>query len=194
LLGCSQNSPPDRFSLAKLYYNSHMETTYFANFSTPLGQVLVRADKTSVTGLWFCERQRYLPDEATRAAWVSESKHPALLVAGEWLEVYFAGEVPAVEVPISASGTMFQILVWQLLRQIPYGTVVTYKELAARFAFEFGLPKAPAAQAIGGAVGRNPISLIIPCHRIVGSSGRLTGYGGGLDRKTALLELEGVAL
>jgi methylated-DNA-[protein]-cysteine S-methyltransferase len=118
---------------------------------------------------------------------------PVLEAARTWLENYFAGERPEPQqLPLNPKGTEFQKRVWRLLLEIPYGQVTTYGALAAKLAQERGGKM--SAQAIGGAVGRNPISIIIPCHRVIGANGRLTGYAGGLWRKQALLRLEGAMI
>ena len=118
-----------------------------------------------------------------------EEQTPILLETTHWLDIYFSGEVPGFLPPLHPVGTAFRQAVWQILLEIPYGQTATYGGLAARLARERGIPRM-SAQAIGGAVGHNPIALIIPCHRVVGADGSLTGYAGGLDRKRKLLELE----
>jgi len=137
-----------------------------------------------LVGLWFMN-QRYFPLEA--ASWLASpgdgADAPALDGAQSWLNAYFIGGDPGAPPPLAPHGTAFQQKVWAALQQIPRRHTVTYGELAAR------LGSAP--RAVGSAVGRNPISLMIPCHRVVGSNGALTGYAGGLERKSALLELEG---
>lgn len=107
----------------------------------------------------------------------------------EWLDIYFSGRDPGFTPPLSARGTVFQETVWEILKKIPYGQVTSYGEIARQIAKMRGLDRM-SAQAVGGAVGRNPIAVIVPCHRVVGSDGRLTGYAGGLDKKEALLKLE----
>ncbi|MDR0459408.1 MAG: methylated-DNA--[protein]-cysteine S-methyltransferase [Coriobacteriales bacterium] len=175
-----------------LYYNKAMEAIYYATYPTPLGTVLVTAKPTAITGLWFTERQRHQPAEELFEGWTEAFEHPLLLAAKDWLDAYFAGSQPAVELPLELAGSPFQQAVWRLLTDIPYGSTSTYRELALLVQASQQRLRTPAAQAIGGAVGRNPISLIVPCHRVIGSNGNLVGYGGGLDRKLALLKLEGV--
>ena len=114
---------------------------------------------------------------------------PVVELARKWLDIYFSGREPDIEVPLHLTGTPFQNEVWELLRTIPYGNTVTYGELTKRLAEKKGLPRM-SAQATGGAVGRNPVSIIVPCHRVVGADGSLTGYAGGVDKKLKLLELE----
>ena len=118
-----------------------------------------------------------------------EGEHPFLSEAERWLDCYFSGHEPEFQPPIHWSGTPFQQTVWGLLRQIPYGATITYGELAVRAAEQLGRP-GMSAQAVGGAVARNPISVLVPCHRVVGADGSLTGYAGGLERKRRLLDLE----
>ena len=159
---------------------------YIRHYSSPLGDILLSADEDEVTGLWFDGGRYYadgLPDEHT----VSDT--PPLLTAVRWLDVYFSGREPDFTPPLHPVGSEFRREVWKLLTEIPYGKTVTYGDIAKRLAKERGLSKM-SAQAVGGAVGHNPISLIIPCHRVVGANGSLTGYAGGTDRKAALLTLE----
>ena len=160
--------------------------TFTQHYDSPLGGILLAADETGLTGLWF-EGQKYfgrgLPAKRM------EGETPALSETRRWLDVYFAGGAPDFMPPLHPVGTDFQRAVWEMLLQIPYGQTVTYREIARRVAEKQGLPSM-SAQAVGGAVGRNPISLVIPCHRVVGTNGSLTGYAGGIDKKMKLLELE----
>lgn len=148
------------------------------HYGSPLGDILLGAEGERLVGLWFAE-QAHFP--ALSHAVPGDS--PALNAARNWLEQYFSGEIPGILPPISLKGTDFQLRVWETLKAIPYGQVITYGELAKWLGVR-------SAQAVGGAVGRNPISLILPCHRVVGSNGQLTGYAGGLDRKKWLLDWE----
>lgn len=154
--------------------------------NTPFGRVLLASDGTALTGFWF-EGQKYfgagLPPER------EEDAHPVFTLARQWLEKYAAGENPPLNVPLAPKGPPFRQAVWQYLRTIPYGTTQTYGEVAAALARECGRYVSP--RAVGGAVAHNPISVFIPCHRVVGAGGKLTGYAGGLDRKRFLLRLEG---
>lgn len=152
-----------------------------AHEQTPLGAVLLAADEKGLCGLWF-EDARHAPTIPPGPM----GDAPAISLARRWLALYFAGDIPAVSVPMHSVGTPFQQAVWQRLLSIPYGERVTYGELAASLS-ERG--RAASPRAVGGAVGRNPISLLIPCHRVVGARG-LVGYAGGLERKAALLRLE----
>lgn len=151
---------------------------------TPLGQLFLTANGEALTGAWFAG-QRGAPDANNGG--FSPGDTPPLAQARQWLEVYFQGSDPGPPPPIHLEGTAFQQQVWAALRRIPYGQVITYQALARAI----GRPSSLSARAVGGAVGRNPISLLIPCHRVVGAGGALTGYAGGLERKRALLALEG---
>lgn len=153
--------------------------------SSPLGDIVVRVEDDHLTGLFFVG-QKYFPSMAIMAG-VPPAASVASRVTEEIAE-YFAGARTAFSVPMHLRGTGFQRRVWQGLLAIPFGTLISYGELTQRI----GLP-AGSARAVGGAVGRNPVSIIVPCHRIVGASGSLTGYAGGIDRKRALLSLERAA-
>lgn len=146
------------------------------------------SDGTALTGLWFDE-QKYFAEGIKPDA--EEKKLPVFDEAMRWLDIYFGGRRPDFTPPLNLEGTAFRKEVWQLLLQIPYGQTTTYGELAAQLAAHRGL-KRMSAQAVGGAVGHNPISIIVPCHRVVGTGGNLTGYAGGLAKKLALLKLEGI--
>ncbi len=156
---------------------------YTCDYESPLGKMLLAADDEGLMGAWFYG-QRYFArglDDSKKSA---EDEAPALAVARRWLDAYFAGERPDVAgLPLAPHGTAFQRRVWDALLAISYGETRTYGELAA----ELG----SSPRAVGAAVGRNPISVIVPCHRVLGANGSLTGYAGGLDRKETLLELEG---
>ena len=161
---------------------------YVSHYSSPLGPILLAADDIGLTGLWF-EGQKYFallldPER-------EERELPLFETAKRWLDLYFSGKEPDFSVPLHFTGTDFQNEVWRILRAVPYGQTTTYGEIARQLARERGLPHM-SAQAVGGAVGRNRISVIVPCHRVVGTDGSLTGYAGGIDRKSKLLTLEGV--
>ena len=184
---------------------------YIKYVDTPLGKVLLSSDGKALTGLWFEGQKHFgstLSDECV------EKNVGVFDLAERWLDVYFSGDVPDFTPPVAPAGTDFQKDVWALLLTIPYGETVTYGDIAAALAEQRGEERVSAqavggisaravggdsaqavvhvsARAVGGAVGRNPISLIIPCHRVVGARGDLTGYAGGLDRKKKLLALEG---
>ena len=155
-------------------------------YDSPLGGILLAADESGLTGLWF-DGRRYFAEGLPAAQLRQET--PVLAEAKRWLDIYFTGREPDFLPPLHPAGSLFQQAVWALLLQIPYGQTVTYGQLAARLAAERGLARM-SAQAVGGAVGRNRISLIIPCHRVLGADGSLTGYAGGLDRKARLLAWE----
>ncbi|WP_420997804.1 methylated-DNA--[protein]-cysteine S-methyltransferase [Cupriavidus sp. 30B13] len=154
---------------------------------SPLGDVLLRADEARLNGLFFAG-QKYYPAAATPAAAVPAAARTIFEHAASELDDYFAERLQVFTVPLALGGSAFQHAVWQALCAIPFGETVSYGELAA----ELGLPPTHA-RAVGGAVGRNPLSVIVPCHRVLGAGGDLTGYAGGTDRKRALLRLEGTA-
>ena len=160
--------------------------TFIQHYDSPLGDILLAADDVGLTGLWF-EGQKYFA--ATLPAEVQTKETPALREGRHWLDLYFAGKEPKTSPPLHLIGTPFRLSVWKILSEIPYGKTMTYGDIAQRLAQERGLPRL-SARAVGSAVGRNPISLIIPCHRVIGRSGRLTGYAGGLHRKAYLLAME----
>lgn len=153
---------------------------------TPLGKLVLASDGEYLTGLWFSDEQGARGGE-------NEKDLPVFELAKKWLEIYFGGMEPDFTPPVRAAGTEFQREVWEMLESIPYGRTTTYGEIAKKLAAARKIPKM-SAQAVGGAVGRNPVSIIIPCHRVIGAHGKLVGYGGGLERKSALLSLEGVKI
>lgn len=156
------------------------------HYESPLGGVLLAADEIGLTGLWF-DGQKYfargLPADRV------EREMPALLEAKRWLDIYFSGKEPDFTPPLHPIGSAFRQSVWEILLQIPYGKTTTYGEIARQLSEKMGISRM-SAQAVGGAVGHNEISIIIPCHRVVGTNGSLTGYAGGIDKKGKLLELE----
>lgn len=160
--------------------------TFIQHCASPLGGILLAANDIGLTGLWF-DGQKYYADNLP--AEHIERETPILTDAKRWLDVYFSGKEPDFTPPLHIVGSAFRQAVWELLLQIPYGQTVTYSELARQLVEKQGLARM-SAQAVGGAVGHNPISLIIPCHRVVGAGGSLTGYAGGIDKKIMLLELE----
>lgn len=163
---------------------------YISHYSSPLGKILLAADDEGVTGLWF-ENQKYYAYQLDKK--YREQETWALNQAKQWLSIYFSGKEPDFMPPIHLNGTDFQISVWNILRSIPYGETMTYGEIAKIIAEEKEIPSM-SAQAVGGAVSRNPISILVPCHRVVGSRGSLTGYAGGIEKKKGLLSLENVSL
>lgn len=160
---------------------------YTSHYQSPLGAILLAADERGLTGLWF-EGQKYFALYLDKEH--QEREVPVFAQAKKWLDVYFSGREPEIQVPLHFTGTDFQNQVWQILCSIPYGQTMTYGEIARELAARRGT-KSMSAQAVGGAVGHNEISIIVPCHRVVGASGSLTGYAGGIDKKIALLKLEG---
>ena len=160
--------------------------TYIQHYDSPLGGILLAADEIGLTGLWFYGQKyfaRGLPGERT------EQETPVLTEARRWLDIYFTGNEPDFTPPLHPTGSEFRQAVWEILLQIPYGQTTTYGEIARQLAERQGLARM-SAQAVGGAVGHNEISVIIPCHRVVGTNGSLTGYAGGIHKKETLLELE----
>lgn len=163
---------------------------YLSHYASPLGPITLSADGEALTGLWF-DGQKYFG--ATLSPCQEEADLPVFGEARRWLALYFAGKDPGPAPPISPKGSPFRQEVWRLLRSIPRGQTVTYGQLAVQAARAMGRTSM-SPQAVGGAVGHNPISLMIPCHRVVGADGSLTGYAGGVGKKRRLLELEGVDL
>ena len=159
---------------------------YIHHYDSPLGGITMASDGTALTGLWF-DGQRYFA--AHLSSDHEEKALPIFEQADQWLDIYFTGKAPDFTPPLHMRATPFQKAVWDILLTIPYGKTLTYGEIADRIAEQRGLSRM-SAQAVGGAVGHNLISLIIPCHRVVGSNGSLTGYAGGIDRKMKLLTLE----
>ena len=159
---------------------------YTHHVDSPLGGITLAGDGQALTGLWF-DGQKYFADTLSEQ---HEEKTLAVFEQTErWLSIYFSGRIPDFTPPLRLKGTPFREEVWRILLTIPYGQTVTYGEIAAILASRRGLA-GMSAQAVGGAVGHNPISLIVPCHRVVGADGALTGYAGGLEKKRWLLELE----
>lgn len=162
---------------------------YTCPYLSPLGKIILASNGTSLTGLWF-EGQKYFA--RTLDAEHEERDFPIFRQTIQWLDTYFAGKKPDFMPELELHDTPFRLAVWHILQQIPYGRVITYKEIAQEIARQQNC-KSMSAQAIGGAVGHNPISILIPCHRVIGSNGSLTGYAGGISRKISLLALEGVS-
>ena len=159
---------------------------YTSHYASPLGGMTLVSDGTALVGLYF-DGQKYAAEglDATR----TQKNLPIFEEARRWLDVYFSGRKPDFTPPTTPAGTAFQQSVWEILRTIPYGQTVTYGAIARRIEQNTGCRM--SAQAVGGAVGRNPISILIPCHRVVGTNGSLTGYAGGIDKKERLLRWEG---
>ncbi len=165
-------------------------TTFTCAINTPLGEMTAAAADAALTGLWFVG-QKYYP--AGRTDWRVMPDYPVFEELRRYLLGYFSGNGVGPDIPLKPVGSPFRIKVWAILTEIPKGEVLTYGRIAARLGEGQGKP-AVSAQAVGNAVGHNPISILIPCHRVVGFDGRLTGYAGGLERKAELLRIEGVKL
>ena len=160
--------------------------TYIDHYRSPLGSITLGSDGQALTGLWF-DGQKYFGD--TLSEQYEEKDLPVFRETKRWLDIYFSGQAPDFTPPLSMETTPFRKRVWEIMLTIPFGQTMTYGESAAQIAAEKGLTTM-SAQAVGGAVGHNSISLIIPCHRVVGTNGSLTGYAGGIDKKVQLLTLE----
>lgn len=154
------------------------------HYSSPLGDIAIKSDGQSILGLWF-DGQRFPSSSDSVPHVVEETK--------KWLDIYFSGRNPDFIPKLQIEGTPFQQSVWKILQTIPYGQTTTYGEIAKIIARHKGISRM-SAQAVGNAVGKNPFPIIIPCHRVIGANGKLVGYGGGLDRKIKLLELEGIRI
>lgn len=162
------------------------DISYIRKYHSPLGTITLACREDRLTGLWFDGQKHY---GSTLTGSVTEADRPVLRLAAEWLDIYFSGCEPRFTPPVSLAGTPFSRLVWRRLMDIDYGTTLTYKDITLRMAAA-GECGEGAVRAVAAAIGRNPVSLIVPCHRVVGSGGSLTGYAGGLDRKAWLLGLE----
>ena len=152
-------------------------------YASPLGGLLMESDGTSLTAL------RFLSGDCVARDITAPPELPVFALTARWLDEYFRGGIPAFTPPLKLTGSPFRMAVWDIVARIPYGRTVTYGEIAREIAHRCGLGRM-SAQAVGGAVGGNPIPIIVPCHRVVGFDGRLTGYAGGLVRKKKLLDLE----
>ena len=159
---------------------------YVNYYQSPLGNILLAADETGLTGLWF-EGQKYYA-KGLNTDFMTK-KIPVFEETKHWLDIYFSGNEPDFTPPLHLVGNDFQEDVWKILLKIPYGCTTTYSGIAEKVAGRRGM-KNMSAQAVGGAVGRNPISINVPCHRVIASNGSLTGYAGGIDKKIYLLEIE----
>lgn len=159
---------------------------YICEYESPLGAITMASDGEALTGLWF-DGQKYFA--STLSADYRRKMLPVFERTAEWLDCYFGGSEPGFMPELHLSGTPFRLAVWEILKTIPYGKTITYKDIALDIARHRGMATM-SSQAVGGAVGHNPVSIIIPCHRVVGCNGSLTGYAGGIDRKIRLLETE----
>ena len=151
-------------------------------YDSPLGRIMMAGDGEALTGLWF-DGQKYFAE--TLSAEYAVKDLPVFAETRRWLDLYFSGRIPDFTPPLKMRGSAFRRTVWEILLSVPYGRTITYGEIAGRISGRNG-----AAQAVGGAVSHNPVSLIIPCHRVIGADGSMTGYAGGTDRKICLLRME----
>lgn len=159
---------------------------YTHYYQSPLDKIVIASDGAAITGLWFVG-QRHFDIEVEGC--ITDKDLPIFDEVSRWLDIYFTGNNPG-EIPaVRMNGTPFQLEVWQILQAVPYGKLITYREIAELIAKKRGITKM-SARAVGNAVGRNPVSILVPCHRVVGSSGKMTGYAGGIERKVKLLKLE----
>ena len=162
---------------------------YSAHYQSPIGRLLLTAEDGTLTGLWI-EGQKYYPSDMYDKC--SHDRTPILIQAEQWLDRYFLGQHPSPEeLSLTPAGSSFRRLVWDILLEIPYGEVMTYGQISKEAALRLDV-SGMSPQAVGGAVGHNPLSIIIPCHRVIGAGGSLTGYAGGVERKLWLLRHEGV--
>ena len=159
---------------------------FIHHYHSPLGGITVASDGNALTGLWF-DGQKYFG--STLSAEYGESSLPVFEQTDTWLDIYFSGRAPDFTPQINLRTTPFRRIVWDILLTVPFGQTITYGKIAEQCAKQMGLLQM-SAQAVGGAVGHNPVSLIIPCHRVVGTDGKLTGYAGGLNKKMWLLKME----
>lgn len=160
--------------------SNHIYKMFSTDYSSPLGEMLVASDGEAICGVWFYG-QKYFP----RDDFILNDDLPVFKKAKKWFDDYFNGLNPEIDFKLNPRGTGFRLKVWRILREIPYGETLTYGDIALR------ISKTMSAQAVGGAVSHNPIAVLIPCHRVLGAGGKLTGYAAGIERKTELLKLEG---
>jgi methylated-DNA-[protein]-cysteine S-methyltransferase len=163
---------------------------YIHRIKSPVGILTVSSDSQAISGLWM-EGQKYFAK--TLEEDVLEQDLPLFEQVRQWLDVYFSGREPDFMLPLAPKGSPFQKSIWDNLLKIPYGQTTTYGALAKQFETE-NKGKRTSARAVGSAVGHNPVSILIPCHRVVGKNGSLTGYAGGIDKKIKLLQLEGMIM
>lgn len=160
---------------------------YINHYQSPLGGITMASNGDAITGLWF-DGQKYFPTDLQQA---TTQNLKLFTEAKRWLDIYFSGTMPDFTPPLYLEDTPFRMAVWQILQKIPYGSTITYGDIAKILAAQKGSARI-SAQAVGGAVGHNPISIIIPCHRVIGANSSLTGYAGGIDKKIKLLQYEGI--
>ena len=156
---------------------------YSTDYSSPLGKMIIASDGEAICGAWFYGQKHF---SSTIDDCIVKDDLAIFERVTQWFDDYFDGLNPEIDFIVKPEGSKFRQKVWAILSEIPYGETLTYGEIAAR------ISPTMSAQAVGGAVGHNPISIIIPCHRVLGSNGKLTGYAGGIDRKIELLKLEGI--
>lgn len=160
--------------------------TYLYQYHSPFGGITIASNGSEITGVWF-DGQKYFGDTLPKGC--EKKALPVFEETKKWLDIYFSGKAPDFTPPLKMETTSFRKSVWEILLTIPFGQTMTYGEIAKKIAQQMGVEKM-SAQAVGGAVGHNSISLIIPCHRVVGTNGSLTGYAGGIEKKLQLLTLE----
>lgn len=161
--------------------------TYKSHYDSIIGRMTMTSDGEALTGLWFDGQKNIVPTSVESCE--TKEQLPVFIQTRKWLDVYFSGKAPSFTPPLHIHGSEFRKQVWEILLTIPFGQTMSYGEIAKLMAHRKGTNKM-SAQAVGGAVGHNPISLIIPCHRVIGTKGQLTGYAGGIDRKQWLLRNE----
>lgn len=164
------------------------ETCYIHYYNSPLGKIILASNGNALTGLWF-DGQKYFGSTLTKDYIPKEL--PVFGQADRWLDIYFSGKAPNFTPLLSLTTTPFRKSVWEIMLKIPFGQTISYKEIAIKLARQRGISHM-SAHAVGGAVAHNPVSLIIPCHRVIGANGNLTGYAGGIDKKIKLLEMENI--
>ncbi|MGM9738722.1 MAG: methylated-DNA--[protein]-cysteine S-methyltransferase [Candidatus Cryptobacteroides sp.] len=170
-----------------------VSSTFAAQYSSPLGGILITGCADGISGLWFDGQKHYAAGfNAGDAVYVNRNDNEMIAMACEWLDRYFSGSVPDFIPPISLKGTVFRMKVWNALLRVEYGRTVSYRDIAEMIADGKAEPST-LCRAVGSAVGHNPVSLIVPCHRVIGADGSLAGYAGGIERKRRLLDLEGLA-
>ena len=167
-----------------------MQAYYTSFYHSPLGNITLASDGSSLIGLWF-DGQKYFADSIAGKKTQNDEMLPVFADTCHWLDIYFSGKQPDFIPPLKMLSTPFRKAVWEILLTIPYGKTITYGEIATIIATQKNIAKM-SAQAVGGAVGHNNISIIIPCHRVIGTHGSLTGYAGGINKKILLLEHEGI--
>ena len=166
---------------------------YSTLYDSPLGEILLAGTESRLTGLWFKDQKHFAAKLSPEHIYIEDFQNlpVALSQSIRWLDAYFKGENPDFMPATQLTGTSFQMEVWEILKTIPYGKTMSYGEIAAHLARQRG-KSSMSAQAVGNAVGKNPISIIVPCHRVIGATGSLTGYAGGIERKQTLLTLENI--